>query len=149
MSKLGKTLAAAAVVGLSLLVAAPAQAAEVTTSCPAGVSEFKPWHLTASGTYTVSGANDTWTKAEYMLSGPFLGSKNNVNIRLRHAENGEISQNHTRWSYNSPDDRDADTPYVVAINKTVPASENEYLKFHGIFDITGPDPSCVAYTEQV
>jgi hypothetical protein len=85
-----------------------------------------------------------------MLSGWGLGSHNNVNIRLRHAENGEISQNNTRWSYDSPDDRDADTPYEVAINKTVPASENEYLKFHAIFDISyAPDPSCIAYTEQV
>lgn len=150
MPKLRITLTAFALAGMSLLVAAPAQAESVTTSCNAGVDAIKPWKLNAGGTYIVSGANHTWLKATYTLTGPLLGGSNNVNIRLRHAENREIAQNNTRWSWDSPDNREGDVAYERNINTTVPASENEYLKFHAIFDLpASPDPSCVAYTDFV
>lgn len=55
-----------------------------------------------------------------------------------------------KWAYDSPDDLDNDVQYSTKMNSTKTfASATEYVLFRAIFDTTGSDPSCNAYTDNV
>jgi hypothetical protein len=143
MRKAGMLAATAAMVGSSMLIGAPAQAASVYTSCSTGFPG-QHWNFNGGATYSVEDGYQHWNSAGFTLSGATTSGSSNVNIRLRTGVH--LDHDPTHWSYNSPDTLDSNVQYSVPINTTIPASELNYLKFHAIFDVSFfPDPSCTAY----
>lgn len=132
----------ASALAASLLVLAtgpaPAIAATATASCSSDGHNNN-----ASATYSTSGSYHVWGNAYYKLTGGGTGGKSNEIIRLR--ANGV-----DKWAYDSPDDLDNDVQYSTKMNSTKTlASATEYVLFRAIFDTTGSDPSCNAYTDNV
>jgi len=147
MRKIGMLAATAVMAGSSLLLGAPAQAANVTAACSTGIPG-EHWNFNGGATYSAEDGYQHWSAAGFKLSGATTSGSSNVNIRLRtglHLDNDP-----TYWSYNSPDTLDSNVEYEVTINTTIPASNSNYLKFHAIFDVSIlPDPSCKAYASLV
>jgi hypothetical protein len=144
MRKIGMLAAAAAIAGSSMLFGSPAQAENVTASCSSGFPG-QHWYFNGGATYSVEDGYEHWGKAGFQLTGATTSGSSNVNIRLRTGVRLDIDPTH--WSFNSPDNLDSNVQYEVVINKTIPASSANYLKFHAIFDVSlMPDPSCKAYT---
>jgi hypothetical protein len=139
--------AAILVAGSTALIGSPAQAATVHAHCEAGLA-IETWILDARAHYTAVGANNYWDGVQYKIWGGLSGDDSNVNIRLRTGSYSDDDPTH--WSYNSPDNVKKDIWYSVSINKSVPETNQTYLKFHAIFDIPWyPDRGCVDYTDQV
>jgi hypothetical protein len=146
MRKVGMLAATAAMVGSSMLLGAPAQATSAFTSCSTGYIPGQHWNFSGGATYTTEGSYQHWDSAGFTLSGAPTSGSSNVNIRLRTGV--LLDSDTTHWSYNSPDTLDSYVDYSVPINKTIPASDSNYLKFHAIFDVSLlPDPSCKAYLD--
>lgn len=145
MRKIGMLAAAAAIVGSSILIGAPAQAETIFASCSTSLGGA-PWKFNGGATYTAEDGYHHWDTAGFSLTGNTTGGSSNVNIRLR--KGVHLDNDPTYWSYNSPDTLDSNVQYEVPINTTTPASVANYLKFHAIFDISViPDRSCKAYAD--
>lgn len=147
MVKIRNAVTIAAATGLALIAgAAPAQADTTQANC----SYAYLYQSGAYATYTVSGVTQRWLEASYTFTGPYVGSKSNVNFRVRKSPDGvsRSTSDKTYYSYDSPDSLSPDNSYTKSINTNVPASESIYLKFDTIFDLPNgvPDVNCVAYT---
>jgi hypothetical protein len=135
-----KALSVGAVVGvLTLGLAAPASAAQYAASCTTG-----SYRLDAIGD-----DNAGFWRLTYRLTNG--GNKSNVNITI-------FEGNTLKWRYNSPDNRQPDTDYVIwprlgsngtwhDPNGTVVHAYGTSVGFVAIFDKSWGDPSCNAHTE--
>jgi hypothetical protein len=65
---------------------------------------------------------------------------NNVYLRLR----GNAGAT-TYWAWTSDDNINGEQTYQYTVDEFVPQSVGPYMKFHVIFDQSGPDPSCQFY----
>lgn len=129
-------------VTMAILVgtAVPAHAEELTSGCTRDLRRFEGWSY-----YTPNGSVNEWYEMQYLLSGPDIGDKSNVNFWIH--QDDAIA-----WAYQSPDDRRPWVRYVYPLPTPVStfAHLNEYVRFEAIFDLRwASDPRCAARTQSI
>lgn len=140
-----------------LLIAATALGLGVGTvlGIPAAHAETLPASCIADGhvlngtaDYVPQGLAHRWTTATYWISGSGTGGESNVNLSIRERD---ASGNDTFVFRDfSEDNIKQNRHYTVSLNNTLTRSYlREFVTFRGIFDTSGYDERCNAYTARI
>jgi hypothetical protein len=123
----------------TVTLAAPARAETVSGSCDSGLGH----RLQGNAHFTVgNGGWRNWYLFAGKVGGPGLGNKNNVNMFFYQ----DYQQNWTRFS---PDNVRPESWFYSSANINMPPWSVQQARWEGIFDISGPDPDCSAYSDLV
>ena len=126
-------------VAILLGTAVPAHAEELSAGCTRGYRRFEGWAY-----YVPDGNFHRWYEVQYLLSGPDIGNKSNVNLWVYH---GSV----VSYQEFSLDDRHPGERYVEPLPPaSTYAPANEYMLFEAIFDVGwSGDPRCQSRTMSI